>query len=55
MIERHSEGIPSICQLDDGTIVSCSFDKSIMIGEYTIKNAHDENIYKVSLQEVSNM
>ena len=47
VIERHSEGIKSICQLEDGTIVSCSFDKSIMIGDYTIKNAHDDWIAKV--------
>ena len=46
-IRRHSEGIESICELDDGTIVSSSSDKSIMIGDYTIKNAHDECIYKV--------
>ena len=39
VIERHSEGIKSICQLDDGTIISCSDDKSIMIGDYTINNA----------------
>ena len=47
MIKRHSEGILSICQLDDGTIVSGSYDKSIMIGDYTIKSAHDICITKV--------
>ena len=47
MIKRHSEGIISICQLDDGTIVSCSFDRTIMIGDYTIKSAHDDWICKV--------
>ena len=47
MIERHSESIKSICQLDDGTIVSCSDDKSIMIGDYTIKNAHNKYINQV--------
>ena len=47
VIRRHSEGIPSICQLDDGTIVSCSNDRTIMIGDYTINNAHDIFIYKV--------
>ena len=46
VIKRHSEGINSICQLDDGTIVSCSLD-AIMIGDYTIKNAHDSWIWKV--------
>ena len=47
VIERHNEKIKSICQLDDGTIVSCSFDHSIMIGDYTINNAHDDRICKV--------
>ena len=46
-VKRHSEVIRSICQLDDGTIVSCSYDDSIMIGDYTIKNAHDDCIFKV--------
>ena len=36
-----------MCQLDDGTIVSCSWDKSIMIGDYTIKSAHESWILKV--------
>ena len=26
VIERHTKGINSICELDDGTIVSCSWD-----------------------------
>ena len=47
VIERHNEKIKSICQLDDGTIVSCSYDDSIMIGDYTIKKAHERWIYKV--------
>ena len=50
MIRRHSEWIHSICQLDDGTIVSCSgnkYDRTIMIGDYTINNAHDSWILKV--------
>ena len=47
ILKRHSSDIPSICELDDGTIVSCSWDKSIMIGDYTIKNAHNQWIYKV--------
>ena len=45
MIRRHSEGINSICQIDDGTIVSCSMAQSIMIGDYTINNAHDKMIW----------
>ena len=46
VIKRHSNGITSICQLDDGTIVSCSY-QTIMIGDYTIKNAHNIWIYQV--------
>ena len=46
VIERHNDDIYLICELDDGTIVSCSW-KSIMIGDYTIKNAHDDCIWKV--------
>ena len=42
-----SDGIKSICQLDDGTIVSCSYSHSIMIGNYIIKNAHNFEINKV--------
>ena len=38
----------SICQLDDGTLVLCSDDRTIMIGDYyTINNAHDDWILKV--------
>ena len=48
VLTRHTKCIKSICELDDGTIVSCSFDKSIIIGDYTIKNAHKcDWIYKV--------
>ena len=47
VIKRHTRGINSICELDDGTIVSCSWDKSIIIGDYTIKNAHNDCINKV--------
>ena len=47
VIKRHSKVIESICELDDGTIVSCSEDKSIIIGDYTIKKAHDKGIIKV--------
>ena len=36
-----------MCQLDDGTIVSCSFDRLVMIGDYTIKNSNDNGILKV--------
>ena len=39
--------ITSICQLDNGTIVSGSNDKSICIGDYVIKQAHDSYIYQV--------
>ena len=46
VIKRHNYYIYSICQLDDGTIVSCSY-QTIMIGDYTIKNAHDDWIYQV--------
>ena len=47
VIKRHREGITSICELEDGTIVSCSYDKSIIIDDYTIKNAHESYIRKV--------
>ena len=47
IMRRHFDYIYSICELDDGTIVSCSYDKSIMIGDYTIYNAHDDLITKV--------
>ena len=40
-------GITSICELDNGTIVSCSFDKAIIIGDYIINNAHNDIINKV--------
>ena len=46
VIERHYKGISSICQLDDSNIVSCSYH-TIIIGDYTINNAHDDRIYKV--------
>ena len=46
VIERHIDGILSICELDDGTIVSCSW-KTIIIGDYTINNAHELWIIKV--------
>ena len=47
VIYYNSEGILSICELEDGTIVSCSQDKSRIIGDYTIHNAHDNGISKV--------
>ena len=37
VIRRHNKGINSICELDDGTIVSGSLDNSIMIGDYTLR------------------
>ena len=46
-IERHLDDLSSIYQLDDGTIVSCSVDGEIMIGDYNIKYAHDNSIPKV--------
>ena len=49
VIKRHKNSIISICQLDDGNIVSCSSDLSIIIGSYTIKNVHDDLIYKITL------
>ena len=48
ILKRHNGAIQSICQLNDGTIVSCSVDKSIQIGEYfTIQNAHNKWISKI--------
>ena len=47
VINKNRGSIPSICELDDGIIVSCSSDGSIMIGDYTIKNAHNGWINKV--------
>ena len=45
VIHRHSQGITSICELDNGT--TCSFDKAIIIGDYIINNAHNDIINKV--------
>ena len=45
MIWRHPYGIYSICEVDDGTIVSCSRE-AITIGENTIRKPHD-TIFKV--------
>ena len=45
--ERHNNGVRSICLLDDGNIVSCSFEQSIVIGNYRIKYAHDKPIFKI--------
>ena len=47
VIKRHKKGISSICELDDGTIVSCSKEHSIMIGNFIIKNPHNDWVYKV--------
>ena len=47
VIKRNSDTIFSICALDDGTIVSCSAFGTIMIGDYTIEDAHDSLINKV--------
>ena len=46
-LKRHKFTITSVCQLEDGTLVSCAYDKSIVIGDYTIKNAHNDYIHKV--------
>ena len=47
VLKREYNPIKTICQLDDGTIVSCSYDQSIIIGDYKIENAHFDNINKV--------
>ena len=48
VLNRHSNYTYSLCQLDDGTIVSCSSGGSIKIGDYKICNAHNGySIYKV--------
>ena len=46
VLKRHNNDIRSICQLDNGTIVSSSY-QSIMIGDFLIKNAHDYWIWGV--------
>lgn len=46
-MEGHTDKVVSICQLDEGNIVSCSDDKSIKIFIKTISNAHDDSINKV--------
>ena len=43
---RYPYGIYSICEADDGTIVSCTRE-TITIGENTLKNPHDNSIFKV--------
>ena len=48
LIQRRCDIIYSICELDDdGTIVSCSKDKSIIIGDQIIPKAHFCIICKV--------
>ena len=48
VLNRHRNYTYSICQLDDGTIVSCSSGGSIQIGDYKIWKAHNGySIYKV--------
>ena len=34
ILKRHRDGITSICELDDGTIISSSYDKSVIIGDF---------------------
>ena len=46
LIKINKEGIKSICELDDGTIVSCTWD-IIIIGDHTIKITDRTIIYKV--------
>ena len=46
-MNRHNSGICSICQLDNGTMVSCSRDKTIIIGDYVIHKAHEKTIIKI--------
>ena len=46
LIKINKEGIKSICELDDGTIVSCTWDR-IIIGDHTIKITDRTIIYKV--------
>ena len=40
-------GITSICELEDGTIVSGSFSGTIRVGDYTIEKALDYDVNKV--------
>ena len=47
IIKRHSDGIKAIFELDESNIVSCSYDYSIMIGDYLIEKAHESAIFKV--------
>ena len=47
VIKRHTKRISSICQLDNEIIVSGSYDNSIQIGSFKIKNAHNNPICKV--------
>ena len=47
VIERHSYSILSICELDDGTIASCSWNNLIIIGDYTINNPFEKYVFKV--------
>ena len=46
VIKISKDGIESICELDDGTIVSCTWDR-IIIGNYTMKITDRTIIYKV--------
>ena len=41
--------VSSLCQLNDGTIVTCSHNKSITIGDHTINDAHTAPINSVIL------
>ena len=46
VIKKPNNAVYSICQLDNGTIVSC-LDNVIKIGDFTINNAHVNFVYKV--------
>ena len=46
-IKRYDNIITSICQLKDGTIITCSEDQSICIGDHKIINAHSQVINQV--------
>ena len=46
-IISHPEGIETFCTLSDGTFCIGSKDKSIIIGDYTIKNAHSYEIISI--------
>ena len=44
---QKTQCLKSFCQLEDGTIITCSKDGSITIGEYLINYAHNDTINKI--------